>query len=294
MQEHHLYAYELHDVNFRLFFQKAFWIFMKKCGEIIGFQLLSCQYMTQTSASRGRKKAMRVTRPGQWGYTTIAGGLFWVNGMKNVKTIAWCQLATAVGTRFARFLAVSLDLSFYSASGKFRAQCRTPPPVTASDRSESASGPLISIFFVRTQNPPLPTRTGFDDFRQGYLSNLPMHHALFLPYNYSDPSPPIFPCFDLLQLDGFTCVVLNACLPLGALRCLCYSKSPGPLFWALILRRIGTREFCHQASSDSRSWFAVVGEKVIRPKLRGPLACLRVPQTAVLSFDLAQDLAQDR
>ena len=34
----------------------------------------------------------------------MAGGVFWRNGRKRLRTIAWCHWATAVGTRVARFL----------------------------------------------------------------------------------------------------------------------------------------------------------------------------------------------
>ena len=59
---------------------------MRMCGEIIGFLLLSCKYMTQKRA-RGRLRAVSAILQGQWGYTTMSGGVFWWNGKKRLRTL---------------------------------------------------------------------------------------------------------------------------------------------------------------------------------------------------------------
>ena len=56
--------------------------------------------------------------------------------------------------------------------------------------------------------------TGFCLFRQAYFGNLPMHHALFLACNCSEPSPIIFPCFFPPRLDRFPRVALHCGPPL--------------------------------------------------------------------------------
>ena len=51
---------------------------------------------------------MSATLRGERYYTTIAGGIYWGSGRTRLRTLAWCHLAllaTAAGTRFARFLA---------------------------------------------------------------------------------------------------------------------------------------------------------------------------------------------
>ena len=85
---------------------------MRMCCETFGFRLLS--NMTQKRA-RGLLRAMSATLQGQWGYTTMAEGVFWWNGRtrKRLKTIAWCHWAMSVGTIFALFLAEPSVISRY-------------------------------------------------------------------------------------------------------------------------------------------------------------------------------------
>ena len=82
----------------------TFWISMRPgmCGEIIPIAFMP---IYDKKRARGLLGAMSATLQGQWGYTTMAGGVLWLNGRKRLRTIAWCHLVTAEGTRFARFLA---------------------------------------------------------------------------------------------------------------------------------------------------------------------------------------------
>ena len=65
-----------------------------------------------------------------------------------------------------------------------------------------------------SKTPPLNCHEGLFLFSTRFSRKMHITHALFLPYNSSEPSPIIFPCFFPPRLDRFPWVALHCGPPL--------------------------------------------------------------------------------
>ena len=87
--------------------------------------------------------------------------------------------------------------------------CGPPPPMTASQIRVASGRAYIRN---KARRPKFSLHLHAEcivGFRQGYLRKLPMLHAIFLPCNYLEWSPIIFPCSGSPRIDLFASVALH-------------------------------------------------------------------------------------